>query len=251
MLNKNDSDGISYLPGSKNLKIEWVDIPKGTFMMGSPQEEEGRNYKDGIDKEIQHEVSLKAFKMSKYEVTYEMYDAFCKATGREKPDDFGWGRENRPVMFVSYYDAEAFAKWAGARLPTEAEWEYACRAGSRTAYNTGDNIDSRANICADESCERSCKERGNTKCQTKPVGSYAPNAWGLHDMHGNVWEWCSDWYAPYSFEQQENPKGALSGTLKIGRGGSATFGKKFCRSAYRSVGKPNNKASELGFRLAK
>ncbi len=113
--------------------IEFADIPGGTFMMGSPVKEQGRK-----DDEVQHKVTVSAFKMSKYCITYEQYDIFCEATGREKP----WGtvRGNLPVSQVSWYDAKAFAEWMGCRLPTEAEWEYAARANTTTPFYTGENL---------------------------------------------------------------------------------------------------------------
>lgn len=226
---------------SKNkVEIEWVSIPAGTFTMGSPGSEIDRRERSGlytVQEGPQHSVSLSEFKMSKYEVTFDQYDAFCAATGRQKPDDNGWGRGNRPVINVDWIDATAFAEWMGCRLPTEAEWEYACRAGSTTPYHTGSSLNSsQANF-------------DNNVRQTKPVGSYAPNAWGLYDMHGNVWEWCSDWYGDYSSGAQTNPKGPSSGWNRVLRGGSWGPYGGGCRSGHRNYGGPSHRNNNVGFRL--
>ncbi len=225
--------------------IEWVSIPAGTFTMGSPTSEIGR---DRL--ETQHEVTLSAFKMSKYEVSFEQYDAFCEATDREKPFDKDWGRGKRPVMIVTWNDATAFAIWMDCRLPTEAEWEYACRANTTTPFNTGNNLTtSQANYNGDFPYNNSAK--GEYRGKTLPVGSFAPNAYGLFDMHGNVWEYCSDKYGAYSSEAQTNPKGAKTGAKHVFRGGS--FGHyntaARCRSAYREGITPDERHDTVGFRL--
>lgn len=227
----------------KKPAIAWVSIPAGTFTMGSPASEVGR-----LSDETQHQVTLSAFKMSKYEVTFEQYDLFCEATGRSKPDDGGWGRGNRPVINVSWYDATAFAEWMGCRLPTEAEWEYAARGGTTTPFSTGNNLTtSQANYDGNYPYNNNAK--GEYREKTLPVGSFAANAFGLFDMHGNVCEWCSDWYGYYSTSAQTNPKGASSGSFRVFRGGSWINFAYYCRAAYRTGITPDHRHSFIGFRL--
>jgi len=217
-------------------------IPAGTFTMGSPASEVGRR-----SDETQHQVTLSAFKMSKYEVTFEQYDLFCDATGRSKPNDEGWGRGNRPVINVSWHDATAFAEWMGCRLPTEAEWEYACRAGTTTPFSTGNNLTtSQANYDGNYPYNNNAK--GEYRKKTLQVGSFAANAYGLFDMHGNVWEWCSDWYGDYSTSAQTNPKGASSGSHRVIRGGSWIINAPSCRAADRYDITPVYRNSTIGFR---
>ena len=223
--------------------IAWASIPAGKFTMGSPESEVDRD-----DDETQHKVTLSAFKMSKYEVTFEQYDLFCEATGRSNPRDKGWGRGSRPVINVSWDDATAFAEWMGCRLPTEAEWEYACRAGTTTPFNTGNNLTTaQANYNGDYPYNNNAK--GEYREKTLPVGSFAANAYGLFDMHGNVWEWCSDWYGDYSISAQTNPKGASSGSHRVARGGSWRSYARHCRAADRTSGTPVYRHSRIGFRL--
>ena len=209
--------------------IDWATIPAGSFLMGSNLKEINR-----VSDETQHRVTLSGFKMSKYEVTFEQYDAFCEATNRELPDE-GWGRGQHPVINVSWDDATDYATWMGCRLPTEAEWEYACRAGSTSSFNTGKSLST-----------NQAKIEGN---ETNEVGSFAANAWGLFDMHGNVSEWCSDWYGAYPSTAQTNPKGPKTGTGRVYRGGSWGDGANRSRAAYRSNSHPENSYSNLGFRL--
>lgn len=226
-----------------NSIIEWVDIPEGNFTMGDSGINKGMN-----SNEATHIVKLSAFKMSKFEVTFEQYDLFCDATGRSKPGDQGWGRDKRPVMSVSWYDAVAFAEWLGYRLPTDAEWEYACRAGTTTPFNTGNNLlTSQSNYNGNHPYNNNAK--GENRGKTLPVGSLPANAWGLYDMHGNVWEWCNDWYYAYSKESQTNPKGPSSGLFRICRGGGYTSRANDCQSAYRNPINPGNKFIYVGFRL--
>jgi sulfatase modifying factor 1 len=239
------NDNLFEINDSSNtlFPILWIDIPEGTFIMGSPENESDRN-----DNEIQHQVTLSAFKMSKNVITFDQYDSFCDATERKKPSDEGWGRGDRPVINVSWDDATAFAEWMGCRLPTEAEWEYACRAGSTSPFNTGNNLmTSEANYDGNYPYNNNPKGKYNKK--TSPVGSFPPNSWGLNDMHGNISEWCSDLFGKYSISSQTNPIGASLGSYRVIRGGSWFNGARNCRSAFRNSGVPNNLLGILGFRL--
>jgi formylglycine-generating enzyme required for sulfatase activity len=219
-----------------DVKLEMVLVPAGKFMMGSPESE-----KDRLKDETQHEVTLtKPFYMGKYEVTQEQWEAVMgKNPSRTKGAKL-------PVTKVSWEDCQEFIKKlnkktdGGYRLPTEAEWEYACRAGTTTAYSFGDKITPKdANY--DDSKIR------------KPVavGSYKPNAFGLYDMHGNVWEWCEDWYGDYPAGAVTDPKGPAKGEKRVLRGGSFVSYESEARSSNRGSDTPTNRGDSGGFRVAR
>ncbi len=199
-----------------SLGPEMVVIPAGTFRMGDIQG-------GGFSREQPvHEVSVARFAMGRYEVTFAEYDRFVEATGRERPSDVGWGRGDRPVINVSWNDVTAYAEWLSEqtgqqyRLPTEAEWEYAARAGTETKYWWGDDIGSNNANCWKESCDDSFE-------YTAPVGSFEPNPFGLFDVLGNVWEWtCSEYENKYSGKEQYclSKSEVNDGGLFVLRGGS-------------------------------
>lgn len=235
------SQQIKEITNSIGMKL--VLIHPGTFTMGSPIGEVGRK---GDEK--QHEVTIsKSYYLGVYEVTQGEYE---KVTG-ENPSGFK-GTKN-PVEMVSWEEAVSFCeklsempseKAAGReyRLPTEAEWEYACRAGSSNAYSFGDSLDSLGSYGW---------FKGNLDGQTHPVGEKKANAWGLYDMHGNVWEWCQDWYAAYPPDASTDPQqGPNGGSNPVGRGGGWNYGADLCRSAVRGRFGPRARLNYYGFRVA-
>ncbi len=231
-------------PSTSRPVIEFADIPAGTFTMGSPATEQGRK-----DDEVQHKVTLSAFKMSKYTVTFEQYDQFCEATGRAKPRGFERGK--LPVSQVTWHDANAFAEWMGCRLPTEAQYEYAARANTTTPFYTGDCLTTdQANFNGEEPYGNG--EKGQKRGKALPVGSFPPNAFGLYDMHGNTWEWTNDWYGEYDIGEKLNPQGPDRGTKKVDRGGGFYDPAWGCRSACRGGGTPpGNRGMGISFRMVK
>jgi formylglycine-generating enzyme required for sulfatase activity len=232
------------------VKLELVWCPPGTFMMGSPLSEARRN-----SDEMQHRVTLtKGFWMGKYEVTQAQWEAVMG----NNPSLFMDADKNAPVERVSWNDCQTFVRklneripGGGFRLPTEAEWEYACRAGTATASHYGDDLDATmANF--DGRYPYGDGRKGKYRGTTVRVGSFRPNAWGLYDMHGNVWEWCEDGCEAYPSGSVTDPVGHGSDPFRVvRRGGSWYDFARNCRSANRSRSDPGNRISNLGLRLAR
>lgn len=254
---------------TNSLGMTFVYIPPGTFMMGSPSNEPGRD-----DDEIQHRVTLtRGFYLQATEVTQGQW----KAVMGVNPSQFRNCGDDCPVEMLAWHDVQEFirrldkrASGSRYRLPTEAEWEYACRAGSSTAIYTGDlrilgkrnapALNAIAwyggNSCVDYPGGSNCsgwKERqySCSKCSPHPVGQKEPNAWGLYDMIGNMYEWCQDWYGKYPSGALTDPTGPVSGTRRVSRGGSWDYHARSCRSANRNHFSPRYKKYYLGFRLVR
>jgi len=222
-------------------------------MMGSPDDEEERGENEGP----RHEVTIsKPFYMGVYEVTVEQFDQFVKDSGYawEKRKVSYTPRSDHPVSCVTWDDAREFCKWLSKKtgktvsLPTEAQWEYACRAGTTTAYCFGDDVDDLGEYGHydmdgwDGSAVHSP--------EAAPVGSFKPNAWGLYDMHGNVNEYCEDYVSKaYSAEDKLDPKGPAEGTRRVMRGGSWRNVPEGCRSAFRGQARPAIGGPREGFRV--
>jgi formylglycine-generating enzyme required for sulfatase activity len=237
-----------------SLGMEFVLIPEGFFNMGSPPEELNRH-----KTETQHRVKIsRPFYMQTTEVTLKQWRSLMrrKFFGRRK------GKGNMPVVRVSWHDCIKFIKKLNDldegtyRLPTEAEWEYACRAGTTTAYSWGNTIDCTKamynnSVLESGDCLDYVRSRGLSVNCPAPVKSYQPNPWGLYDMHGNVWEWCRDWYGHYARGVTVNPNGPDSGTEKVRRGGSWFKYGHSCRSANRAHGHPPTRYKTTGFRVVR
>jgi formylglycine-generating enzyme required for sulfatase activity len=228
---------------------EMVVLPAGEFLMGSPEDEEGRGPYEGP----QHRVRIaRPFAIGRYPLTFAEYRRFCAATGRREPDDQGWGKGLAPVVNVSWEDAQAYMAWLSRetgrdyRLPSEAEWEYACRAGTTTRYSVGDRITAKDANYSEAGIDRTSK-----------VGAYPPNPWGLYDMHGNVWEWVEDdWHdnykgAPVNGSAWQDTGAGSNRHLCVLRGGSWDDDAGICRSACRYCLIIGNRRSHVGFRVAR
>ncbi|MCW5212720.1 formylglycine-generating enzyme family protein, partial [Desulfobulbus sp. TB] len=230
---------------------EMVRLPGGRFRMGDIQ---------GIgnpDERPVHEVKLDSFAISRHPITHIKYSAFCRATGHQQPKDNGWGRGNRPVINVTWQDANDYCAWLSEqtgwtyRLPTEAEWEYACRAGSESVCCFGYDK---------KQLERYAWYDGNAT-KTQRVGGKLANFFGIYDMHGNVWEWCSDWYQDdfYAKSPANNPvvdTGPITYVIRpviyhVVRGGSWESTAHFCRSSCRNYFESDVQFNHIGFRVVR
>ena len=224
---------------------EMVVLPAGSFLMGSPEGEAGRSVHQGP----QRQVTVAGFAIGRYPVTFDEYDHCCAEMNWEKPDDRGWGRGKRPVINVTWLDARAYASWLSEktgrdyRLASEAEWEYACRAGTQTAFWWGDGFDP---AMANTSESR----RG----RTSEVGSYPANAWGLFDTLGNVSQWVEDHYHSSYLDAPNDGRawvdaGAQENRPRVLRGGSWSSRQVSARCASRFRLNPNSRSNSFGFRV--
>jgi len=248
------------IPQKNNMAL----IPGGTFIMGSPVNERDRFTAEGP----QRNVTLKSIYLCIYEVTQKEFQDLMGINNSTFKGD------RLPVDMVTWYEAVQYCNalsrkeklkpaytinndavtWDisanGYRLPTEAEWEYACRAGTTAAFYTGNNITtSQANY--DGNWPYGNNPRGEYRRKYIEVGSLPANPWALHDMQGNVWEWCWDWFANYGEGDQENPTGPQSGSSRVQRGGSWGSTAMELRSAFRRSYYPNERVISAGFRVAR
>lgn len=233
--------------------LDFLYLPPGRFLMGSPPNEPGR----GSDEQLHEVVISQGFWIGRTEVTRGQWEQVMGSIERhpEKPNPFRNADPNLPIVSVSYGEIDCYmqrlevqAPGQCFRLPTEAEWEYACRAGTTTTFYTGTMVKhTQANFDARFPYEGD-RSAGTIERPT-PVGSYPPNAWGLYDFHGNVWEWTSDWYGPYTTGVATDPRGPTSGALKVIRGGSWAFNAGSARSACRYHHDPKDWGHSLGFRV--
>jgi formylglycine-generating enzyme required for sulfatase activity len=253
-----------------------VSIPAGTFTMGSPTGEVSRD----LD-ETQYTVTLDAFRISKYEITNAQFAIFlnAKSIGSNglyaagaypaqpliyaSSGNLDWGLhyisgkwvpvagyENHPVIFLTWYGASEFATFMGGHLPTEAQWEYSCRAGTTSPFSTGSCLSNTQANYNWSSPYNTCTNSNTTPPgTTQAVGTYPANPFGLNDMHGNDWEWCSDWYGSYPATAQTNPTGSATGSARVIRGGSCIYYARYCRSADRNSSSPDSYSGFVGIRL--
>ncbi len=225
---------------TNSIGMKFKKIPAGSFKMGSPISEKGRWIHEGPV----HKITIsKPFYLGVYEVTQEQW---VKVMENNPSSNKG---ANKPVESISWNDAQKFIHKLSEkekveyRLPTEAEWEYACRSDTTTVYYWGDNPDSQY-----------VWSKENSGGGPHDVGQLKPNAWGLFDMSGNVFEWCEDWFTEFGYVgsvEQTDPKGSLDGKFKVLRGGAWCFNSIRCRSAYRSGGVPDSRHNGVGLRLVR
>jgi formylglycine-generating enzyme required for sulfatase activity len=228
------------------VNMEMVLIPAGTFMMGSPDSEADRD-----DNETQHQVTIsKPYYLGKYPVTQAQWQQVMG----NNPSHFK-GDKLLPVESVSWDDTQSFClklkeiTQAPFGIPTEAQWEYACRAGTTTPFHFGSQLNGRQANC-DGTVPYGTDMKGPYLKETSAVGTYPANAWGLYDMHGNVWEWCSDWHGDYPTRSVTDPIGPATGSFRVLRGGCWFSVAVSCRSADRRWNDPSGRCRILGFRVA-
>ncbi len=234
--------------------LDMILIQPGTFTMGCPSDERGRHSEEWFS----HEVTLtQGFYLGMYEVTQAQWEAVMgsKPTDGHAASIYGVG-DDHPVFIVSWNECQTFVEYLNGmgigvfRLPTEAEWEYACRAGTETRFSFGDALE-----CSDSSSYCTLMDEymwwdGNDNNQSEEVGSKLPNPWGLYDMHGNLSEWCSDWWEdPSSRGPQVDPQGPSSGLGRVIRGGNWAGDASYNRSASRYSDTPYTHSAGFGFRL--
>jgi formylglycine-generating enzyme required for sulfatase activity len=236
---------------TNSIGIKFVLIPKGKFLMGSPDSEVGRR-----TNETQHQVTIsQSFYLGSTEVTQAQWQ---KVMGN-KPSFFKG--DELPVERISWKEAFEFCKQlsempeekkAGRkyRLPTEAEWEYSCRAGTTTPFHFGSQLNGTQANCNGKGVVYGTDTKGPSLDETSPVGKYPANEWGLYDMHGNVWEWCSDWCGDYPSGSVTDPSGPATGLHRVIRGGCWNGSAVRCRSAYQGGFEPSDRYNFLGFRVA-
>jgi formylglycine-generating enzyme required for sulfatase activity len=249
---------------TNSIGMKYVRIAPGTFSMGGLQKQlakelaGGEHMVDGDpDEQPVHEVTIsKAFYMGVHEVTNDQYEKFDPGH-RHLRGKSGFSIESEEAaVFVSWHEAKAFCEWLSKlegvpyRLATEAEWEYACRAGTTTVFHTGDSLPSsfRKNVRTSwyPDPERS---KGRAEVVSLHVGKTTANWWGLYDMHGNVEEWCEDWYGPYETRDQVDPVGRVDGDFKVTRSGSHSTELYYLRSANRMGTVPEERSWLIGFRV--
>ncbi|SNB47119.1 formylglycine-generating enzyme family protein [Geobacter sp. DSM 9736] len=237
-----------------SLAPEMVVVPAGRFRMGAV---EGGG--DSDEKPVHEVIIPRPFAIGRFEVTFAEYDRFCEATGREKPKDgrhyvpfSSWGRDNRPVMNVTWFDAVAYTQWLSARtgkkyrLPSESEWEYAARGGTAERYWWGFSVGENRASC------KGCGSKWDNR-KTAPAGSFSPNPFGLFDTSGNVWEWCQDsWHESYDGAPADGSAWVVKGDeRRVQRGGSFGSKPRYVRNSARGRGAPDGQYVYLGFRVVR
>jgi len=271
----------------QDLPKDMIFVKGGTFTMGCTSEQKDCE----SDESPTHRVSLSDYYMSRYELTFQEYDAYCNATGKKKPDDEGWGRGYRPVINISWYDAIEYCNWRsqqeglkpcyeiykyqkdpnnkstldtkkwlvscdfganGYRLPTESEWEYAARGGGKQVlFGNGKNVADPSEMNFSTPTKYAYSLEGIYRAKTVSVSSFSPNELGLYNMSGNVYEWCWDWKGSYSESSKTNPKGASNGSDRVLCGGSWNSIAQYVRVANRNGITPAYSESYFGFRLTR